>query len=279
MNEGLEGLADSVSQVMSTSFDTPFSSTPMTTEWKAGLLRSYRHKLHGLPFDQYDEVCEKIDDMAKNLKPTGDAVTFVMFLINLRIRCIEEGNEERLAQEILETVPEDDSISLPSLPSTSIKSPPIFTERQTKKPVIVEGIPLLKSQPFMVKTVISEDESSEVTILHKELKAQGKEQAKINQAILDQFENLRKGSSTKIANKGQEMFTKIVLNQAAEDFDPIPKIATNTSMGEWMDSNWAILAASPWNIDGRSMINMETMVLADASKEYRARSTKLGMIM
>ena len=42
MNEGMEGLADSVSQVTSTSFDTPFSSTPMTTGWKSGLMRSYR---------------------------------------------------------------------------------------------------------------------------------------------------------------------------------------------------------------------------------------------
>ena len=80
MNEGMEGLADSVSQVTSTSFDTPFSSTPMTTGWKSGLLRSYRHKLHALPFDQHDELCNKIDEMAKNLKTTGDAVTYAMFL-------------------------------------------------------------------------------------------------------------------------------------------------------------------------------------------------------
>ena len=50
-------------------------------------------------------------------------------------------------------------------------------------------------------------------------------------------------------------------------------------MGEWMDSNHSVLAASPWDIDGRSMVNMKGVVLADASKHYRARSTKLGMIM
>ena len=94
------------------------------------------------------------------------------------------------------------------------------------------------------RTNSSEDEVSEVTTLHEEVKAQGKEQAKINQAILKLFEELSKGSSMKIADKGQEMFTKIILNQTAADFDPIPKIATDTSMGEWMDSNWAILAAS-----------------------------------
>ena len=75
------------------------------------------------------------------------------------------------------------------------------------------------------------------------------------------------------------MFTKMVLNQSAANFDPISKLATNTAMGEWMDSNHSILAVSPWDIDGRSMIDMESVVLADASKAYRARSTKLGMIM
>ena len=178
---------------------------------------------------------------------------------------------------MLEIIPKDDSIFLPSLPPTSIKSPPISTKSQTHKPVVVEGIPMSKSSPFMAENVISEDDASEVTTLHEESKAQGKEQAKINQAILHQFENLSKG--TKIADKGQEMFTKMVLNQSAANFDPIPKLATNTAMGEWMDSNHSILAASPWDIDGRSMVDMEGVVLADASRHYKARSTKLGIIM
>ena len=84
MNNGMEELVDSVSQVTSTSFDTPFSPTLMTTGWKSGLMRSYRHKLHALPFDQHDELCNKIDEMAKNLKTTGDAVTYAMFLIDLQ---------------------------------------------------------------------------------------------------------------------------------------------------------------------------------------------------
>ena len=167
MNEGIEGLADSVLQLTSTSFDTPFSTSSMTTEWKAGLSKLYRHKLHSLPFDQHDEVCSAIDDMAKNLKSTGDAVTFAMFLIDLRIRCIKEVEAERSANDVLETFPENDSISLSSLPPTSTKSPPTFSESQTHKPVIVEGIPLSASPPFMAETVISEDEASEVTTLHE----------------------------------------------------------------------------------------------------------------
>ena len=134
MNEGLEGLADSVLQVTSTSFDTP-----MTTEWKADLSRSYRHKLHGLPFDQHDELCDKIDETAKNLKSTRNAVTYAMFLIDLRIK-YDDNEEKRLASSLLrniendsivkelETVLEDDSVSLPP---TSTKLPPTFTKFTT----------------------------------------------------------------------------------------------------------------------------------------------------
>ena len=129
----------------------------------------------------------------------------------------------------------------------------------------------------MVETVLSEDDVSEVTILRDELATQRKEQAKITQAVLDQFANLNKGS--KITDKGVDMMTKMVLAQTAANFDPIPKVAFGTAMGEWMDSNHAILAASPWDIDGTSMIDMKGVVLADASKHYRARSTKLGIIM
>ena len=256
MNEGIEDLADSVLQVMSTSFDTPFSSTTMTTGWKLGLPRLYRHKLHGLTFDQHDKVCDKIDDMANNLKSTGDAVTFAMFLINLRIKYNDNAEEERLAYNLLEIVPEDDSISLPL---TSTKPPPTSTKSQTCPSVVVKGIPLSKSSTVVIETVISDDEASEVTTLHEELKAQGKEQAKINQTILNQFENLSKGSS-KISDKGQEMFSKMVLNQSAANFEPIPKLATDTAMEEWMDSNHSILAASPWDINNRSMVDMEGVV-------------------
>ena len=46
-----------------------------------------------------------------------------------------------------------------------------------------------------------------------------------------------------------------------------------------MDGNHTILAASRWDIDGVSMVDMKGVDLADASKHYQARSTKLGMIM
>ena len=40
MNDSMEELADNVSQVTGTSFDTPFPSSPMPTGWKSGLMRS-----------------------------------------------------------------------------------------------------------------------------------------------------------------------------------------------------------------------------------------------
>ena len=46
-----------------------------------------------------------------------------------------------------------------------------------------------------------------------------------------------------------------------------------------MDSNHAVLAAAPWDIDGVSIVDMKGVNLADASKHYWARSTKLGMII
>ena len=125
----------------------------------------------------------------------------------------------------LETIPEDDSVTLPptstKLPPTSTQLPPTSTKSQTRPPVIVEGIPLSKSSPVMVGTVLSDDDIWEVTILRDELAAQCKEQAKITQAILDQFTNLSKGS--KIADKGQDMMIKMVLAQTADNFEHISK--------------------------------------------------------
>ena len=293
MNDGMEELADSVSQVTGTSFGTPFSSTPMNTGWKSGLMRSYQHKLHALPFDQHVELCDKIDELANNLKTTGNAVTYAMFLINLRIKYNENAEDERLVRNLLsniendsvvkelETVQEDDLVTLPptstKLLSTSTKLPPTSTKSQTRPQFIVEGIPLSKSSPVMIETVLSVDDVLESTILQDKLAAQHKEQVKIIQAVLDQFMNLSKGS--KIADKGQDMMTKLVLAQTADNFEPIPKVASDTAVGEWMDSSHSILPALLWDIDGTSMINMKGVVSVDASNHYWEQSTKLGIIM
>ena len=93
-------------------------------------MRSYRHKLHALPFDQHDNLCEKIDEMAKNLKTTGDAVSYAMFLIDCQIKYNEVAEEERVTKELLnindttsiklelETVSEDDPVKPPSSTTT-----------------------------------------------------------------------------------------------------------------------------------------------------------------
>ena len=85
MNNGIVDLADNVSQVTgpnNSSIDASTSSSPMPTGWKTGLSRQYRYKLHSLPFDQHDHLCDKINEMAKNLKTTGEAVSYAMFVID-----------------------------------------------------------------------------------------------------------------------------------------------------------------------------------------------------
>ena len=109
--------------------------------------------------------------MAKNLKTTGDVVSYAMFLIDRRIKYNEDAEDERLTRSLLsnvesdsvvkelETVPEDDSVKLP----------PTSTKSQNRPPFIVEGVPLLKSSPVMVETVLSEDDVSKASILRDEL--------------------------------------------------------------------------------------------------------------
>ena len=128
----------------------------------------------------------------------------------------------------------------------------------------------------MVETVLS-DEASQVSVLCDHLVAQQLEQSKVNQAILQSFENLGKGSS--IHDKGADMMTKMVVQSKSASFPPLPTECTDTTMGEWMDSNHSILLAAPWDIEGVSIVDMKGVVVADATSHYRARSTKLGMIM
>ena len=75
------------------------------------------------------------------------------------------------------------------------------------------------------------------------------------------------------------MMTKMVLTQTVASFPPLLVECTNTTMGEWMDSNHLILAAAPWDINGVSIVEMKGVITADASNYYQVRSTKLGIIM
>ena len=239
MTHGMDELADNVSQVtdpIETSFDASTLSSPMPTGWKSGPMRS---------FDQHDDLCDKIDEMIKNLKTTGDAVSYAMFLIDHRIKYNEAAEEERVTKELLKindttsikselkTVPEDNPV----------KSPPSTT---TCSPVIIKGVPLSKSSPIMVETVLS-DGVSEVSLLPDALISQREEQANITQAVLDRFENLGKG--TKIEDKSADMMTKLGISQTSAAFTAISADATDTAMGEWMDNNHAVLATACWDID------------------------------
>ena len=107
MNHGMDVLADNVSQVtdpIDTSFDASVPSSPMPTWWKSGLMKSYRHKLHALPFDQHADLCDKIVEIAKNLKTTGDTISYAMFLINRRIKYNKNAEEEWVTKKLLDIV-------------------------------------------------------------------------------------------------------------------------------------------------------------------------------
>ena len=70
-----------------------------------------------------------------------------------------------------------------------VKQPPSTT---TRSPFIIKGVPLTKSSPIMVETLLS-DELSEVSLLRNVLISHCEKQSKITQAVLDWFENLGKG--------------------------------------------------------------------------------------
>ena len=110
----LDELADNMSQVtdpIDTSFDASVPSSPMPTGWKTGLSRSYQHKLHALPFDQHDNLCDKIDEMAKNLTTTGDTVSYAMFLIDRRIKYNQDAEAKEVERVTTELSSLTDNLS------------------------------------------------------------------------------------------------------------------------------------------------------------------------
>ena len=264
MNNGMEDLADNVSQVMSpndVSFDASTPSSPMPTGWKTGLSRLYQHKLHSLPFDHHDYLCDKINTMAKNLTTTGEAVSYAIFMIDRRIKYNKDAKVDEAAQLLsindnvsikseLESVPENDAI------------------KSVKSLMIIEGIPLTKSRPFMVKTansVSQSDDASDVLILRDHLQAQQEQQTKVNQAILKSMEDL---NGNKIHDKGADKMTKMVLTQTVTSFPPLPMECIDTTMGEWIDTNHSILAAVVWDINGVSIVEMKGVIAANALNHY-----------
>ena len=78
--------------------------------------------------------------MAKNLKITGDGVSYTMFLINRRIKYNEIAEEEKVTNELLNIV-DINSITteLEIVPKDNPVKPPSSTT--TRPPVIVEGVP------------------------------------------------------------------------------------------------------------------------------------------
>ena len=133
-------------------------------------MRSYQHKWHDLSFDQHDDLCDKVDEIAKNLKTTGDAVSYAMFLIDRRTKYNEVAEEERVTKELL-NINDTTSIKseLENVPKDDPAKPPPSTT--TRSPVIIEGVPSSKPSPIMVETVLSDD-VFEVSLLRDALISQ-----------------------------------------------------------------------------------------------------------
>ena len=117
MTHHMDKLVDNLPQVsdpIDTCFDASVPFSPMPTGWKFSLTRSYRHKLHTLPFDQHNHLCNKIDEMAKNLTTTGDMVSYAIFLIDRQIKFNNNAEAEEEEQGTTELLSIDDNVSIKS---------------------------------------------------------------------------------------------------------------------------------------------------------------------
>ena len=180
--------------------------------------------------------------MAKNLTTTGDMVSYAMFLIDRRIEYNKNAVKEELERVTSDLLSLNDNISIKSELETVPENDPVKSKPspKTRSPVIIEGIPLSKTSPIMVETVLS-DEASQVSVLRDHLVAQQAEQSKVNQAILQSFENLDKGNT--IHDKGADMMTKMVVQSKSAPLPPLPTECTDTTMGQW-ENGWIAIILS-----------------------------------
>ena len=86
-------------------------------------------------------------------------------------------------------------------------------------------------------------------------------------------------SSKAINDKGADMMTGLVIKVKSDSFPKIPVDKNETNMGLWYDTILSLLSAAPWDMDGLSIATMERVDLSDATHHYRARSSKLSMIL
>ena len=205
MDAGMDELADNLSQVTdptSSSFDASTPPSLLPTGWKTGLMRSYCHKLHALPFDQHDELFNKINKVVNSFNTTGKAVSYTMFLIYWRTKNNKDAEKVRVTNNLSNIVNVNCAM------------------KELETPAMIENL--------------SSDDISQVSMLCDNLRFQREEQSKVTHAVFDLFENLGKGS--KIEDKGANMMIKSDLAQTSAVFSQIPSDTTDNTMGEWMYS-------------------------------------------
>lgn len=104
MNTCMDEIANNISQVtnsISFSFESLFPTSVLSTGWKQGLSMLYSHKLHVLFSNQLDHLCNQVVEGAKNMKTTGDAVSYAMFLIDQKNKKNKDEEKARATNSLM----------------------------------------------------------------------------------------------------------------------------------------------------------------------------------
>ena len=112
-------------------------------------------------------------------------------------------------------------------------------------------------------------------ISQESMKISQESQAKTNDVntqvlhqLLDKMALLN--NATQTDKSFERITTKILLDQKATDLPAIPESRTQITIGIWYETFERTLRASPWDIDGTSILEMYLPpVLSEASESYR----------
>ena len=87
-------------------------------------------------------------------------------------------------------------------------------------------------------------------------------------------------NADKVDKSFELITTKTLLKQGVTNFPVIPGSRTEISLSIWLKAISRTLKASPWDIDGTSILEMHlSPILSEALESYRIRSMKLYLIM
>ena len=95
------------------------------------------------------------------------------------------------------------------------------------------------------------------------------EQTKIHCEIINTMQKILKNPSS-IDKKGDNRINNMVISKKASTFPKIPTTINETNLSQWYDEILARLMATPWDVNGTSILDMpHVRNIAEASKAYR----------